>query len=219
MSETICFFDVDHTLTRHSTGVSFIFEAARQGLFKGKKMLSSIPFKFLAYRCGYVSFSDLPTFYPALSGITRDELEGVSCSVFEKRIKADIYPTARELVATLKSAGCKIVLATAGLDFIVKPLAKYLETDAVISSSLEFRDGLSTGNFEGVPVFGTVKLDTAREFAGLHGTDLSHCSFYSDSFYDLPLLLETGKSVAINPDRRLAREAAVHGWEILKFRL
>ena len=43
-------------------------------------------------------------------------------------------------------------------------------------------------------------------------------TFYSDSINDLPLLLAVRKPVVVNPDMRLAAEAAERGWPVLNLR-
>jgi len=42
------------------------------------------------------------------------------------------------------------------------------------------------------------------------------CCALSDSVLDLPLLEEAGEAIAVNPDRRLRREARRRGWKIIK---
>jgi phosphoserine phosphatase len=54
----------------------------------------------------------------------------------------------------------------------------------------------------------------AERFAGEHGIDLAHSSFYSDSYNDLPMLHRVGVPVAVNPDGRLRRHARRAGWRI-----
>jgi HAD superfamily hydrolase (TIGR01490 family) len=212
----ISFIDVDHTLTRHSTGFHFALEAGHRGVFKTWH-LATIPLNFLIYRFGYVGFESLPKNFPALRGLSRSLLDEISVSAFEKKTRFDIYPEARDLVLSLKASGSRVVLATAGLDFIVQPLASYLGISDVISSSLEFVDGSSTGRFEGNPIFGNGKKEEAEKNAALWGQPLSSCSFYSDSFHDMPLLMNVGMPVAVNPDRRLYRAALAKSWKILKF--
>jgi phosphoserine phosphatase len=87
----------------------------------------------------------------------------------------------------------------------------------VLASRLEYDSGgRTTGRLSGAPVFGPEKLARARELALASSCALSDCAFFTDSVHDLPLLLEVGRPVAVNPDRGLRREAKSRGWEILK---
>ncbi len=217
MPAKICFFDVDHTLTRRSAGYHFALEAKERGLFKARHF-TSIPFTYLSYRFGRAGLDALDNGFTALKGFSRELLEEIAVDAFDKRTRLDFFPDALKLVSRLKDEGNRIILATAGLDFIVKPLAEYLGVDSYVGSSLEFTKGLSTGYFLGRLVFGQIKRDAALEAASRYNQTLSECSFYSDSIHDLPLLLEAGNPIAVNPDRRLAREARRRNWEILHFR-
>lgn len=217
MAAAIAFLDVDHTLTRRSTGYRFALEATSRGILKART-LALIPFLYASYRVGRQGHAAFARDRPSLRGIPQDLLEDAAKAAFEKRIIPDLYPAAIELIAALKAAGLRVVLATSSFDLVIRPVAELLGADAMISSSLEFVDGFSTGRLSGAPAFGENKLELARSYARDSGCYLEDCSFYSDSVHDLPLLLAVGKPVAVNPDRRLAREARARGWESLSFR-
>jgi phosphoserine phosphatase len=51
--------------------------------------------------------------------------------------------------------------------------------------------------------------------AGMVGS--SRATAYSDSISELPLLTAAGRPVAVNPDRRLRREARLQAWPVLTF--
>jgi hypothetical protein len=57
-----------------------------------------------------------------------------------------------------------------------------------------------------------------EELARWDGLDLAQCYAYSDSASDLPMLRAVGHPVAVNPDKRLEREARRNGWPIVHFR-
>ncbi|MDP3176623.1 MAG: haloacid dehalogenase-like hydrolase, partial [Spirochaetaceae bacterium] len=122
MTERICFFDVDHTITRGSTGRRFAIAAVRRGIL-GIRHLAAIPVNYAAYRFGSGGISFFDRDFPAIRGIQHSVLEEVAASVFESSIRASIRPVIAALIAEHKSRGAGIVLATSSLDFIVRPLA------------------------------------------------------------------------------------------------
>jgi HAD superfamily hydrolase (TIGR01490 family) len=212
----ISFFDVDHTVVRSSTGLRFAQTAFRRGLLSART-LARIPIVYLAYRFGVPGIPGTETYIPAFSGFSPRVLEEMAGEAFAKYVASDIYPAAARLIADLVSRGSIVVLATSSMDFIIRPLAEALGVSATIASKIAYEDGLSTGLLDGDLVFGAEKLERARSFAAERGIRLSECSFYTDSVHDLPLMLEVGESVAVNPDRRLAAEARNRGWKILRF--
>jgi phosphoserine phosphatase len=107
------------------------------------------------------------------------------------------------------------VLATSSLDFIVAPLATHLGAGGILATTLQFVNGACTGQIAGTPMFRREKKNRVLAYLAQEGVAPSDCSFYSDSIYDLPLLEEVGRPVAVNPDFRLRRIARSRGWPIL----
>ena len=145
MASRIAFFDVDHTLTRRSTGLLFALEAIARRLVRAR-VLAAAPWLYASYRLGRLNAATLARERPALRGLRRDLLEEAARSAFEGRIRRELYPGALELVAARKARGERVALATSSFDFVVAPLAAFLGADRLIASSLEFEAGESTGN-------------------------------------------------------------------------
>lgn len=211
---TLHLFDVDHTLTRGSTGRRFAQAAARRGVIR-MRHLAMIPFNYAAYRLGSGGVSFFEGDFPVIKGVRESLLEDIGRDVFEAKTRKALRPELLELIASIKAEGGTVALATSSLDFIVRPLAELIGADAVLASRLEYEGGLCTGRLAGKALFGAVKRDAALAYATGLGLALADCSFYSDSIHDLPLLLEVGLPVAVCPDRRLRREAVARGWEIM----
>jgi HAD superfamily hydrolase (TIGR01490 family) len=208
------FFDVDHTITRGSTGRRFALAAARRGVIRLRN-LAFLPFNYAAYRFGKGGTSFFEGEFPGIKGVEKGLLENISREVFERKTGKALRPELLELIASIKADGGSVVLATSSLDFIVRPLAELIGADAVLASVLEYEGGRCTGRLDGAALFGPAKRDAVLAYASARGVALADCAFYSDSIHDLPLLLEVGRPVAVAPDRRLRKEAALRGWDIL----
>jgi HAD superfamily hydrolase (TIGR01490 family) len=213
MKAAIAFFDVDHTIIRGSTGRRFAEAAARRRILR-LRQLAAIPGSYLAYRLGS-GLSLFESEYPFIRGVERSLLEEIGHDVFRARTRKAVKPEMLNLIASIKADGGAVVLATSSFDFIVRPLGEFLGADALLASELEFEAGRCTGKMSGTALFGAAKRDAVAAFARGRGVELSDCSFYSDSIHDLPLLLEVGEPVAVDPDHRLRREARARDWEIL----
>ena len=210
-------FDVDHTITRHSTGRRLIQCGRRAGLFS-LASLASVPYHYLRYRAGTINIDDAVSALGRLEGRRRVELEAIAAQCFEQRIRDDIFRDARECAEAHVRAGDVVALATSSLRLIVKPIADELGVATVLSTELEFADGVATGELATPPCFGEEKRDRVIAFATAMRIDLAHTTFYSDSHLDLPLLSVVGAPVAVNPDGKLRKEAFARHWEIVKFR-
>lgn len=211
------FFDVDHTITRHSTGRRFVEYGYSQGLFHIKELLG-VPLFYLRYRLGTVGIEDLRRDMAPMGGKQRDEVERVARECYTKAIVPDIYEEAEALVRELKGSGVEIALATSSLDILVDQLAARLGTELVLATELEYRNDVTTGHTNGYPCFGEEKRRRALAHLSSIGVSPEDCAFYSDSRYDLPLLEAVGHPVAVNPDRPLLRIARERGWQVEYFR-
>lgn len=210
------FFDVDHTITRRSTGTHFFITGALNRLFPLSSLLL-FPFMYLRFRLrskkahNTSGRADLP----GLRGLSRDVLQRLSRQSFEERV--DVYEEARNLIAELRSAGRRVVLATSSVEIIVRPLADHLGIDDVIANSLLFEGDICTGRFTDAPMFKDGKRRRVMDYLRKNDLSAEDSSFYSDSIHDLPLLREIGRPHVVNPRGALKRIARSRGWEIHRF--
>ena len=209
-------FDVDHTITRRSTGRRYVSAAIKMGVVQRRVLLSLINVS-IRYRIGRLSSTHINRDFPALMGIEQGLMEEVARKAFDEDIKEDVFPKALSYIKELERKGENIAIATSSFDIIIKPLIEYLGISKVISSSIEFVDGLCTGKFIDTPAFFHEKKTKVLRFLEKENIKPEECSFYTDSIYDLPLMEAVGNPVPTNPDILLARHAKRLGWAILKF--
>ena len=211
------FFDVDHTITASVTSVQYLFQGIALRCFPLRPVFS-IPKMLFDYRDGDLS---IDTFFrkgiPFIEGKTRTSLEELADIAFEKRIKNHIYRDAYTLIKELQTQQRQVVLATSSIDVIIAPLLRFLKVDTGICSSLMFQENICTGKFEGPLAYGPEKRRRVLDYIEQQQVPLQSCYFYSDSINDLPLLLEIGHPVIINPDKKLRREALARDWDIRSF--
>jgi phosphoserine phosphatase len=117
-----------------------------------------------------------------------------------------------------RQAGRATYIVSAAPQEIVGPLAQSLGMAGGIGTRGEVADGIYTGQLAGPFCYGTGKVEAIEELSRWDGLDLTQCYAYSDSASDLPMLHAVGHPVAVNPDKRLEREARRNGWPIVHFR-
>lgn len=80
-----------------------------------------------------------------LRGVSRDRLDLLGEEYFNYILKPRLRGEAVARLKRLQAEGKNLVLVSQGLEHIMKPLARELGVDQIISNRLEFREGLSTG--------------------------------------------------------------------------
>jgi HAD superfamily hydrolase (TIGR01490 family) len=211
------FFDMDGTLL-HSNIVRFYLWYVEDGLSgfaraaRKTGLYASVPLLLVTDLVSRSALNRL--FYRSYRGVSREHFAEWNRRAFERITRPRLFPGAVEEIAALRRAGVRVVLVTGATREVVAPIAEHVGADHVIASELEVVGGRFTGRMLARPVGDEEKARRIREYAAGEGIDLARCAAYADNFADLPMLVETGTPIAVNPDRRLAREAARRGWPV-----
>jgi HAD superfamily hydrolase (TIGR01490 family) len=207
------FFDMDRTVLRIDTGMSWIRFLRGRGEVTRLGMLRALYWSAL-YK---VAMLDLETLADRLVSDMHGDLEDAmveKCRTwYELAVGHQVAPAARRAIDRHRAAGDEIVLLTGSTQYAACVVADSLSIEHVLCSRLEVQDGRFTGRMAQL-CFGDYKVDLAEAFARERGVDLAASSFYSDSYNDLPMLERVGVAVAVNPDALLRRHASRAGWRI-----
>jgi HAD superfamily hydrolase (TIGR01490 family) len=212
-------FDVDYTLLQRSSTVAFARVAIKHKLIAPHMLIESALLHFRVQH-GIANPRKLPRELNFLAGLPKSLLDDLADEVFLRYLIKSIYPDAISLIRQHLSRGCLVILATASLDFIIRPLAEFLRIPEshVITTNLEYADGMCTGRVDGKPCYGLEKLRRSAELLRDRNIPLEQAAFYSDSIIDLGMMSRVGYPVATNPDFRLRRHAVKGNWDIISLR-
>ena len=212
------YFDVDGTLVRTNLVHPTVFYLLNQptplhSMAKLGRALLKAPWMALAEVQDRRLFNEL--LFSSFAGMSEDRLLSLADEAFEKVIKPNIYPGARDLVQTSLAKGQDVVIVSGALDFLMKLLADHLGATGIIANKLEIKDRFATGKLLRPVVAGPEKARLVREHARAGGHDLDECFGYSDSYSDVPMLSVVGHPAAVNPDRKLYLLANAYHWPII----
>ncbi len=209
-------FDVDYTILKKPSAWYFLLEALSEKVITFSQV-KQLPFEWLRYKLGAPNQDFIEETVKQLAGIKQSVLEELMENCFEKRMKPNIYTRAMRLIEEMKKRGETIMFASSSFSIMIKPLERFLSIDGSLASTLEFKNGKTTGRVVGTSLFGVKKKDAVAAWLTERSIAPNDVRFYSDSYTDLPLLEYAGEAIAVNPDSFLRREAKKRGWEILCF--
>lgn len=133
-------------------------------------------------------------------------------------IKPHVLPKATTLVAKERDAGNHVMIVTATMEFITRPIADLFAIEDLIAPIPEQLNGQYTGRIVGTASFGAGKVERLQEWLKGSQFNLEGSRFYSDSHNDLPLLELVSEPIAVDPDPRLLAVAESRGWNCISLR-
>jgi len=214
---SIAFFDFDETLIVGNSGRLWIRRELRSGHINRFQALRAASW-MVRYRLGFASMQEaLSTAIRSLEGTPEQALRQRTRDFYEEEVRQLYRSGARTAVNHHRARGEACVLLTASSLYLSELVSAELALDGVLCTRFQVRDGVHTGQAEGEVCFGAGKLRYAEEYAQRRGVSLAACTFYTDSYSDLPVLERVGQPVVVNPDRRLRRVAKSRGWRVVEW--
>lgn len=216
------FFDVDNTLIQGSSLIVFAIGLAQKRYLKLSEILP-VAWKQLKFRItGAENAEDVTEgrqqALEFIKGRSEADLVALCEEIVDKNMSEKLWPGTKQLADTHIAKGHQVWLVSATPVQLAQILAKRLGFTGALGTVAEVKDGVFTGRLVGDILHGPGKRHAVAALAALERLDLERCTAYSDSINDTPMLSMTGMAVAINPDRKLRKEALKHGWKIADFR-
>jgi HAD superfamily hydrolase (TIGR01490 family) len=215
------FFDVDNTMMVGASIFHFAKGLAARNFFSWRD-LAAFTARQLRLRVGGESVSDMHSSRESalafVAGKKVAEIVDLGEDIYDEEMSDKIWSGTHALARLHLDAGQRVWLVTATPVELATIIARRLDLTGALGTVAESVDGVYTGHLVGDVLHGEAKAAAVRALAAREGLDLAHCSAYSDSINDLPMLCMVGRAVAVNPDSALRAEAKRHGWEIRDFR-
>lgn len=221
MKTALAIYDMDRTITRRATYTPFLIHASLR-LAPWRLLLAPlVVLMMLAYLLGLVDRGRLKEINYRLlvgAGVAPERLEPVIESFADKQLATNILPGARESIAADRSAGRRLVMATASYRLYAAAIATRLGFRDVIATDTQLdTKGRIIARIEGRNCYGDVKLEMIQTWLEREGLtrEAVHIRFYSDHVSDSVVHHWSDEPVATNAHDRLIRLAQAEGWEIL----
>lgn len=207
------FFDLDKTLIRAQSQKLLL-----QVLYKRKIIsfvtLWKLRIFFLKYKLHLIPNNDMSDVYVRVSSY----FKGVNVDYLRKVVRAFVFAEfasiqnlrAVEELEKHISAGKHIVLVSAAFEPIVESAAKFFHIPSYTCTKLKVKNGIYTGELEGLPNYGEEKIKKLEKY------DFTGSFAYSDHHSDIPLMIKATYRYAVSPTWQLRDYARSHGWFILE---
>ena len=210
-------FDLDDTLFDGDTEGEWVSYMLESGLIEDKDKFSKTMQGFeTQYRNGELNVLSYSEFL-------LDPIKGKNLNKLQKKIDEFALHVSNKLSDKLTESLLKKhksdlkVLTSGSLSFLVNKIATNLDIDVSFGTDARLLNGIFTGEVEGVPNFSDEKVRRIRSWMNSRIFEVTYA--YSDSIFDLPLLEFADIPTAVNPDKKLRKEAERNSWTIEDYRL
>ena len=210
----IAFFDLDRTLIDVNSGSLWLKHEWREGTVGMWPIVQGV-WWLTRYALGDDQLDHaIEAAASVYEGVSEDEMHSRVGTWFDAHVAQRIRPGAKPAMQAHRDQGDLIVLASSTSQFAAGAAERAWGFDGIVCTTLEVASGVLTGRLAHSG-FGRHKHTRCVEWARARDVDPASCAFYTDSYSDLPLLEVVGHPRIVDPDRRLAREAATRGWPVL----
>ncbi len=213
----VALFDFDKTLIPRSSGTFLVEYFLKLGIISRGFALRLL-FIQLGYRFGIVDIhSVMLKTITIVNGMDREQLDLALMHIYQTKLKDMLHPEAKKAIAMHKKAGRKIVIVSNNLSVLLIPTMKDWGIDQIIANEVCYEGDKVIGQYSKDICYGHGKISRLKDLSYYNDIDFTKSYFYSDSYYDIPLLEFVGNPVAINADIKLSswakkKKAQMYTW-------
>ncbi len=208
-------FDIDGTLIPHTSTEKIFLKCL---LFNGLLPLRNI-WLFFLYALKMNPWKNRTAAFKANKMYLKDfpvqATRRFAARLIKQQVLSHLSVQGVATVREKREAGYRILFLSGAPNFLVEPLARYLNADFYLASTLEVRRKRFTGRLEGRHPYGEGKTHLLLEQAVSLGIDFPASVAYANHRSDADHLALFGTAVAVNPDRVFEKISAARNWPVV----
>lgn len=212
---SIAFFDIDKTILSVNSAKLWLRHELEQRTISKRQAARGAVWAGL-YGLGVVDVEKvIRQAVTQVKGRQEVPLIEQTASFYERHVAHTVRPGALRAIDEHRERGEYIVLLTSSSNYIAELVCEQVGADGFLCNRFVVEDGVLTGALHEPLCYHAGKVKHARGWALERDVRLRDCSFYTDSYTDLPMLEVVGAPQIVAPDPRLARVARQRGWPVL----
>ncbi|MFS8563777.1 MAG: HAD-IB family phosphatase [Rhabdochlamydiaceae bacterium] len=208
-------FDLDKTLLASNSSYEFCRHLYKCKIISFKQLLCCAAYR-IGHELSFLSIEELhdKVFKKILLGLPLTTLKKQVPSFLENFLFSSLYlPTVAELFKAQKRGDYTVILSNSP-DFLVEPIAQFFQVDEWGATKYTVDKDRRLCKIAKL-MEGRNKAAYLLELAIHFQISKDAITAYSDSYHDLPFLLEAGCPIAVNPDRKLLKIARLRKWSVI----
>lgn len=216
------FFDVDGTLIRDTTMLSFL---KYYYVKRFSHLLGEVAFKLYTLKAKlFLTIGKTREFlnrnyYKNFENQKSGWIKEIGKEWFKNEIhNKNLY--IRNIINEMikhQMNGAEVVLVSGSFDALLGPFADQFNIKHILASTLEVENGKFTGSILPPQTIGNGKAEAIRRFLSQNEyRSYQDCFAYGDHHSDIQMLSLVGNPKVVSGDYQLEQHAITHGWEIIQ---
>lgn len=221
-SGNIAIFDLDYTLTKKGTWGRFVASTVKSRPHLWLPILFSMAKNQWLYKLGKAPRCGVKKSMMRLSivGWPQEKVEDYAAAFAYKEVDKGLRPGGLKALQAHRAAGDTVIIASAAVDAVVKPISELLGIEHYIATNMAYEGGKLTADFSSKNCYGAEKLTRMKAYLKQNPA-LQHnhtiITMYSDSHSDLDILLWADVGIAVDPSKKLELLASHHGLKVVNW--
>ena len=210
LSPRVAVFDCDGTLWSGDAGSGFMHYTIEEGILSPEK-IAWLNQRYELYKAGEVpEVAICGEMVQVYAGLAESTMRAAAARFFEDRIRPNIFPALRHLVASLQEADVEIWAVSSTNNWMIEEGMRNFNIPAarVLAAEVEVAGGTVTERLLAVPT-DELKVE-ALQRVGVKNPD---CVF-GNSIHDAAMLAIARRAFPVNPTPALAALAESRGWPV-----
>jgi len=216
----IAIFDLDYTLTKRGTWGRFVIKTVKLKPWLWLPLAVSAGVTQWRYKQGHLPRIRVKQAMMRWSmvGKSRSYMEALAEDFADTEIENGLRPGAVQKLEEHRVNGDIIIIASAAVDLIVRPIAERLNVEYWVATDMKWQNAILASDFASKNCYGPEKLERVKQLFSQNPQlkqNHTHITMYSDSYSDIDILRFCDKGVAVNADRKLIKASEEEGFEVV----
>lgn len=208
MANPLYVFDMDDTLIDGDSAMIWNTFLVEQGIVTDPDFLVRDREMMALYAAGKMDMATYLNFTLApLTKLPQTTVDALAETCVTTQILPRLFSEAQQLISELTTQQIPMLVISATVSFIVRPLAQKIGIPDALGIDLVTADQRYTAEIDGIASYREGKVRRLDDWLASQSQSFSAVHFYTDSINDLPLCRHADYVYLINPAPALAQQA------------